>query len=136
MNEGLPIDRVKVVIQNARLLLKRRYGTQPLWVMVRDLCGLGSQSAVDLCRAVGFDPHQPCSAKRLVAPRSHRFGRLPSEVGKCPGCNGPLDYFVDGGDERGDHVSLTCVNNCDEEGLQMDWQPILDRARKWVNETR
>ncbi len=61
-------------------------------------------------------------------------GRLPATIGRCPGCNGPLDYEIDGGDERGVSVNLTCVYDCDDPGLQMDWQPVIDRAEKWVNE--
>jgi hypothetical protein len=66
------------------------------------------------------------------APPGSAF-RLPSAAGRCPGCGGPLDATIDGGDERGLTVMLTCLYECDDPGLQSDWQPIIDAARRYVN---
>lgn len=60
--------------------------------------------------------------------------RLPALVGRCPDCGGPLDVAIDGGDSDGFTINLSCWYDCDGPGLQSDWQPIKDRARKWANE--
>ena len=59
--------------------------------------------------------------------------RLPSAIGRCPDCGGPLDCSIDGGDEAGHVVTVTCYYECNGPGLQCDWQPILDAARRYVN---
>lgn len=83
-------------------------------------------------------PSQPSELARSVAGRSSSPShcspfRLPATIGRCPDCGGPLDCSIDGGDERGHTVMLTCFYECDGPGLQCDWQPILDAARRYVN---
>jgi hypothetical protein len=52
------VDR-KVLIQNAFRMAHFKYnGRGPLWVFVRDLCGVGSTSATAICRECGWDPDQ------------------------------------------------------------------------------
>lgn len=35
----------------------------PLWAIVRDLCGVGSGSAQQICVEMGWNPHQPATHK-------------------------------------------------------------------------
>jgi hypothetical protein len=55
---GLEEERLKklltIVIHN--LQRKRNPQRGPLWATVADYCGLGSASAAELCRKLGFDP--------------------------------------------------------------------------------
>jgi hypothetical protein len=57
--------RLTCLISNAHRLLKGRYRQSPLWALVSDLTGNGSTTSVDICRAAGFDPSQPCGSKYL-----------------------------------------------------------------------
>ena len=61
--------------------------------------------------------------------------RLPSEVGRCPDCEGPLDCAIEGRNEQGWIPVLSCNYECDGPGKQDDWHPILVRARDWANAT-
>jgi hypothetical protein len=36
----------------------------PTWAKVAHLCGLGSTSAIELCKALGVDPHFDCARER------------------------------------------------------------------------
>lgn len=64
-------ERLTVLISNAHRLLKARYRNSPLWSLVSDLTGHGSQASAELCRDAGYDPHQKCGAKYLLhAPRA------------------------------------------------------------------
>jgi len=61
---------ILTVIVSARQRLRAQYQGSPLWVLVRDLCGLGSASAKQLCKELGLDPHQDCGEKLLRPPPS------------------------------------------------------------------
>lgn len=71
---GITGQRLTCLISCAHRLLKARYRKQPLWVLVRDLTGNGSTTAVELCRSAGYDPSQPCGPKYLKTsvPNAHR----------------------------------------------------------------
>lgn len=54
----------RVVFHNAHLLAARdksKWRAVPLWAFVRDLCGVGSTSATEICASLGWDPHQDAS---------------------------------------------------------------------------
>ena len=57
--------RLTVLISNLHRLLKRRFNGQPLWVLVREAFGVGSESAAIICRDAGYEPHQKCGVKYL-----------------------------------------------------------------------
>lgn len=46
---------VKQAISNIRHNHKTRYRKIPLWVLVKDIFGLGSTRAIELCYHFGFD---------------------------------------------------------------------------------
>lgn len=47
----------KVFIQNAWQLASKNVRNKPLWVFMRDLCGVGSTTAHALCKIHGWNPH-------------------------------------------------------------------------------
>lgn len=55
---------------------------------------------------------------------------LPSEICLCPDCGGMLQCMIDGQDA----LCVMCDSECSGPGLQSDWQPVLDAARRYVNE--
>jgi hypothetical protein len=59
-------ERLKCIIQNAHRLLKNKYRGQPLWVIVSELTGHGSQISAQLCRQCGLEPDAKCGSKSLV----------------------------------------------------------------------
>lgn len=40
----------------------------PLWVFVRDLCGVGATSAIAICGECGWDPHSTHAGRLSIAP--------------------------------------------------------------------
>lgn len=46
------------LVARAIRLAKPRRGSSPRWVLVRDLFGVGSTTATQLCREHGFDPSE------------------------------------------------------------------------------
>ncbi len=53
-----------LMLRNAHSLAARGKGKWrkvPLWAFVRDLCGVGSTSATEVCQSLGWDPHQDAS---------------------------------------------------------------------------
>jgi hypothetical protein len=59
-------SRVEIAIRNLHRMLGRKYRTSPLWALVSDVWGHGSTVSGEICIACGFDPCQPCSAKKLT----------------------------------------------------------------------
>lgn len=59
-------ERLKCIIQNAHRLLKNKHKGQPLWVIVSELTGHGSQVSAQLCHQCGFEPDAKCGSKSLV----------------------------------------------------------------------
>ena len=47
------------------LRTKAAWRNVPLWVFVRDLCGVGSTSANEICRDLGWDPNQTTNKAAL-----------------------------------------------------------------------
>lgn len=54
---------IRAAILNAHRILRRKYLRQLLWVLVGDLFGCGSTTAVEICRAVNMNPNQLCRCK-------------------------------------------------------------------------
>jgi hypothetical protein len=54
------LDRVsrETIIINAHQQLRRKYRGQPLWAFIVETCAVGSHSACDICRELGWNPHQ------------------------------------------------------------------------------
>jgi hypothetical protein len=106
----------------------------------------GAQAMRQCADAIAADPKwelMPKTAQMPVCrradarvacdPPSGAAFRLPAVIGRCPDCGGPLDCQIDGGDDQGHTVMLTCINDCFGPGRQCDWQPIKDAARRYVN---
>lgn len=54
----------KEIIENAyRLFGKRKYGARPVWVFLRDLLGVGSQSARFYCNEFEWQADSPCKTE-------------------------------------------------------------------------
>lgn len=53
---SMRIDRLSVILRNARRMFARKHAKSPNWVIVMELFGLGSTYAHRLCRDLGFDP--------------------------------------------------------------------------------
>lgn len=47
-----------ILLCNALSNATRGRRTDPLWAVVRDLCGVGSTSATEICLELGWDPYQ------------------------------------------------------------------------------
>lgn len=54
------LDRVsrETIILNAHMRLSKKYKGVPLWSFISDICAVGSHSACDICRELGWNPHQ------------------------------------------------------------------------------
>jgi ribosomal protein S13 len=53
------IPRDDIIKSALRFLRATKRGKSPAWAVVRDLCGVGSTSAVQICEEIGIDPHKP-----------------------------------------------------------------------------
>lgn len=62
----LRLDQVSraVMLSNARgeMCRQRRFRGSPLWSLVAHVCGVGSRSAVEICKEMGWNPHQNADA--------------------------------------------------------------------------
>ena len=67
-NDEAPKYQSTAIISNAHRILKHKYKGLPLWVLVRDLWGVGSARAADIAREAGYDPHQVCGKHYLRKP--------------------------------------------------------------------
>jgi hypothetical protein len=56
--ESLPRVSRETIILNAHLYLSKKYKGVPLWGFIADICAVGSHSACDICRELGWNPHQ------------------------------------------------------------------------------
>lgn len=55
------VDRAWMLRNAVRMASKKR--RIPLWALVRDICSVGSHSAHEICREMGWNPEQPASWK-------------------------------------------------------------------------
>lgn len=53
------IDRKMMLLNAIRMTSKYRKSGVPVWVIVRDICSVGSTSAAGICEEIGIDPHSP-----------------------------------------------------------------------------
>jgi hypothetical protein len=56
--QTLPRVSRETIIVNAHHRLRAKYRHVPLWSFVADICAVGSHSACDICRELGWNPHQ------------------------------------------------------------------------------
>lgn len=49
----------------ANMLLKawRKWIKVPVWSFVSDVCGVGSNSAMEICEEIGLDPHEKVNSQ-------------------------------------------------------------------------
>lgn len=57
------LERVsrETLILNAHRMAGRKFKGQPLWGFITGVCAVGSHSAVEICRELGWNPHQDAS---------------------------------------------------------------------------
>jgi hypothetical protein len=56
--EQISKDRVRCIIQNSRTAATRYYHCHALWTLVGHIFGVGSTSAMEICRYAGMDPNE------------------------------------------------------------------------------
>lgn len=47
-----------LILKNALQILSCVNKGNPIWVAVMDICGVGSNSAIAICKSIGLDPNQ------------------------------------------------------------------------------
>lgn len=54
------LDRVsrETILLNAHRQLSKKFKRGPLWSFIVETCAVGSTSAMEICRELGWDPHQ------------------------------------------------------------------------------
>lgn len=57
------VDRKMILFNAVHMTSKYRKRCVPLWAIVRDICSVGSHSAHEICREMGWNPDQPASWK-------------------------------------------------------------------------
>ena len=64
MDRLLEVSR-ECILRNAhaRLRSRRDMLSAPLWYFVREMCGVGSTSAITICRELNWDPNSLASKK-------------------------------------------------------------------------
>jgi len=48
-----------MMLSGAMYLSRTKYRSRDAWALVADICGVGSTSAVQICRELGIDPFKP-----------------------------------------------------------------------------
>lgn len=62
----LPLSnsRMALLLGNVVRMLPKAYLKAPLWSVVSDLTGHGSSYSCEICKQLGFDPHQVLGKQR------------------------------------------------------------------------
>jgi len=71
------IDRGWMIANAIGAMSRERRRGVPLWSLVRDICGVGSGSAHEICRELGWDPDAKGVAS-LPTPKQSKPVRLPA----------------------------------------------------------
>lgn len=74
-----------------------------------------------------------------MSPLTHGSGcYVPREVAECPECGGELharamQWDAETGVPDAESIDLDCIADraCRHRWWQSDWQPVLDKIRKW-----
>lgn len=59
---------VRSTLENCAAIMRPQYRGRELWALAVDVFGVGSTTAVGMCRGAGLDPHQKVGSGRLKAP--------------------------------------------------------------------
>ncbi len=54
----------EIMLRNAHRLTRHKYRGIPVWAFVSDVCGVGSTSAMEICKEIGWGP-ESSGGKRL-----------------------------------------------------------------------
>jgi hypothetical protein len=53
----------ETILINAHRLLFENYAETPLWAFISDVCAVGSTLAIEICKEMGWNPHQDGSIR-------------------------------------------------------------------------
>lgn len=59
----------ETILLNAHRQLSRKYEGMPLWSFVSQTCAVGSHSAIEICRELGWNPEQ--DGAKLLERKAH-----------------------------------------------------------------
>lgn len=86
-------DKVPKTLMLLNLIIKtwKHWRNEPLWSIFADVCGVGSNSAIEICNELGLDPHVKISwaSVRNVTTQLMKISPTPARDYTGPDYTGP-----------------------------------------------